>query len=487
MASSGSTLSLTMHRAFGNTKHRCSTKTIKILPEKRNFYIFIQTDKPIYKPGDEVKFRILVIDSDMKPFHMNSLKLDIIDPFGRIIETFSNLEVQYLGLFEDIFKLSSRTVLGDWNIQAVVDNKEQYKTAKTFGVQKYILPLFEVHVETNEKHYLLDHDINFIFYAKYSFGEFVTGNAELVIRNQATGYEYFRNLFRNVEVVETFSKNIKYHLHIDTSDVVALEALVIFTEPGSGLSFNKSTVFNAHNGNKYKVTPFHPSKFSFGSNFKVTVHVTEWNGEKFKNSNEKVEMKFSFTTSDFNNLGKLVHMPIIDGVASYDIEVPMKAELLHLEVKFTNSRTYVESEIYRARIEPGSVGGGISALNVDHEPKKYVKIRVKSDLGGLLQIILIKIIQNSTFSPRLNDRVKISIKTDSKLKNILSIITNKLGNIQSEVISCNNNANCEFYITINENMMPSSTVTVYNVVDKSHIYYGSTRIGTDVFKEDNVS
>lgn len=373
MARSGSLLNLTLHRSVisaGSTVHQCSTKSIRILPEQRNFYIFIQTDKPIYKPGDKVRIRILVIEPDMKPFHMNNLKVDLTDPFGRIIQTFNNIENQYLGIFEETFKLSSSTMFGDWNIQVVVDNKEQYRTTKVFAVQKYILPLFEVYINTNNQHYSLDDTVVISFYAKYSFGEFVTGNAELVIRGRDNDIEYYRNLYRNVDIVDGISKKINYNLNVDTLDEIALEAVVTFTELESELSFNKSTIFYAYNKNYYKVTPLHPSKFTPDSNFTVTVHVTEWNDKKLKNSNEKVDLKFSFTTADFDNFGKIVYMPIVDGVATYNIEVPKNAELLHLEVKFTNSKTYIEHKVYRARIERGIIESGILTLDVDHEPKR---------------------------------------------------------------------------------------------------------------------
>lgn len=373
MARSGSTLNLILYRSVnssGSTIHQCSTKSIKILPEQRNFYIFIQTDKPIYKPGDNIRFRILVIDSDMKPFHMNNINVDITDPFGRIIETFKNLESQYLGIFEESFKLSSSTIFGDWDIQVVVDNKEEYKTAKNFTVQNYILPLFEVHIDTDNQHYSLDDRVQISFYAKYSFGEFVTGNAELVIKNRDNGIEYYRNLHRNVDIVDSISKRINDELNVDTSDEVALEAVVTFTELESGISFNKSTTFYAHNKNYYKVTPYHPLKFTPDSNFTVTVYITEWNGKKLKNSNEKIDLTFSFTTAEFDNFGKIVYMPIVDGVAVYDVEVPKNAELLHLEVKFTNSKTYIEHKTYRAKIERGIVESGILTLDVEHEPKR---------------------------------------------------------------------------------------------------------------------
>lgn len=59
--------------------------------------------------------------------------------------------------------------------------------------------------------------------------------------------------------------------------------------------------------------------------------------------------------------------------------------------------------------------------------------------------------------------------------------------MQSEIINCNNNKNCDYFVTINKEMMPMSTLTVYHIVDKSHIYQGSTNIGTKTFERNHVS
>ena len=42
------------------------TKEIIVVPKK--YSVFIQTDKEVYKPGDEVLYRILILDSDIKPY-----------------------------------------------------------------------------------------------------------------------------------------------------------------------------------------------------------------------------------------------------------------------------------------------------------------------------------------------------------------------------------------------------------------------------------
>lgn len=39
--------------------------------ESKNCSIFIQTDKAIYKPGESIKFRILVLDFNLKPIELD--------------------------------------------------------------------------------------------------------------------------------------------------------------------------------------------------------------------------------------------------------------------------------------------------------------------------------------------------------------------------------------------------------------------------------
>lgn len=39
--------------------------------ESKNCSIFIQSDKAIYKPGETIKFRVLVLDFNLKPFEFD--------------------------------------------------------------------------------------------------------------------------------------------------------------------------------------------------------------------------------------------------------------------------------------------------------------------------------------------------------------------------------------------------------------------------------
>lgn len=45
--------------------------------ESKNCSIFIQTDKALYKPGEAIKFRILVLDFNLKPFELDDVELKV--------------------------------------------------------------------------------------------------------------------------------------------------------------------------------------------------------------------------------------------------------------------------------------------------------------------------------------------------------------------------------------------------------------------------
>lgn len=62
--------------AEGQTGVAFTTETTINLPSK-NQSILIQTDKAMYKPGDKVKFRVLVINSDTIAATINKMNVFI--------------------------------------------------------------------------------------------------------------------------------------------------------------------------------------------------------------------------------------------------------------------------------------------------------------------------------------------------------------------------------------------------------------------------
>ena len=68
----------------------------------------------------------------------------------------------------------------------------------------------------------------------------------------------------------------------------------------------------------------------------------------------------------------------------------------------------------------------------------------------------------------------------------MSVMT-RYGNTKSQQIKCNGKLLCEFEVEIEEEMMPHSTIMVYDVKDKQTIFQGQTRIETENLGRNHVS
>ncbi|XP_052895525.1 thioester-containing protein 1 allele S3-like [Anopheles moucheti] len=139
----------------------------------------IQIDKPVYKPGDTVKFRVIVLDSELKPpARVKSIQVTIRDPRTNEIRKWSTAKL-YAGVFEGDLQIAPTPMLGIWSISVKLDGEEL--VSKTFEVKEYVLSSFDVEVIPSvvplEKHQGLTLTID----ANYHFGKPVKGIAKFKV------------------------------------------------------------------------------------------------------------------------------------------------------------------------------------------------------------------------------------------------------------------------------------------------------------------
>ncbi|KAG9493736.1 hypothetical protein GDO78_001552 [Eleutherodactylus coqui] len=89
---------------------------IQISVEVKNISVLIQTDKPLYKAGENVKIRIISVNPDLKPYKGN-VDLVIKDPGYNIVQQRLSMKSD-LGVVSTDFSLSDNPMLGVWNIEA---------------------------------------------------------------------------------------------------------------------------------------------------------------------------------------------------------------------------------------------------------------------------------------------------------------------------------------------------------------------------------
>uniref|UniRef100_A0A667WKL1 Complement component c3b, tandem duplicate 1 n=1 Tax=Myripristis murdjan TaxID=586833 RepID=A0A667WKL1_9TELE len=142
-------------------------------------YIFIQTDKPIYNPGDTVRCRALVSSPSFKAFD-SSITVEFQNPDGVVVKQTARTRA-IDGVFPDTFVLSEIVNEGTWKVIAKFDHWPQNTFSSQFEVKKYVLPAFNVTL-TPKKSYLKldDTELEVEISAKYLYGEPVQGKAYVV-------------------------------------------------------------------------------------------------------------------------------------------------------------------------------------------------------------------------------------------------------------------------------------------------------------------
>ena len=119
-----------------------SFKEITIL--KKENYPLIQTDKGQYKAKDVVKFRVLLVDQDLKPSEVEMIdELWVEDPRNRRIAQWKDQDLDK-GLMQQQFQLSEEPELGTWTINFKAGS---IKDRTTFTVSEYVLPKYEVTID----------------------------------------------------------------------------------------------------------------------------------------------------------------------------------------------------------------------------------------------------------------------------------------------------------------------------------------------------
>ena len=150
--------------------------------------LIIETDKPIYKPGQDVKLRIISLGPMMNPLS-KEIEISVFD--SKNIKVFrKKARTDEFGFYELSFPLSEEPNLGRWRVE--VKSGDSLSSVE-FRVEKYSLPKFGISVELSKSWFLPDESIRGVVKAEYSFGRAVKGTLEIrAMRYVGKWEEYFR-------------------------------------------------------------------------------------------------------------------------------------------------------------------------------------------------------------------------------------------------------------------------------------------------------
>lgn len=133
--------------------------------------LFIETDKPIYKPGQTIHGRILSLNNNLLPVQEN-ITVEIADAKG--IKVFKEeLNSNEYGVASFDLPLANELNLGTWKVKA---SAGESVSNVDIQVDKYVLPKFDVSLETPQEWFLVSDGITGTVSANYFFGKEVEGD-----------------------------------------------------------------------------------------------------------------------------------------------------------------------------------------------------------------------------------------------------------------------------------------------------------------------
>ncbi|XP_004476027.2 CD109 antigen [Dasypus novemcinctus] len=276
--------------------------------ETKRLSVFIQTDKPQYKPKQEVKFRVVTVFSDFKPYK-TSLSILIKDPKSNLIQQWLS-EQNDLGVVSKTFQLSSHPILGDWSIQVQVTGQTYYQS---FQVSEYVLPKFEVTLQTPLYCSLNSKNLNGTVRAKYTYGKPVKGHVTLTflplsfwgVKKNITkvfkinGSAHFSFNDEEMKEVMDFSNSLSEHVHLSSAGPV--EILATVTDSLTGLSGNASSnvFFKQHD---YIIEFFdYATVLKPSLNFTATVKISRSDGNQLTLEERKNNVVITVTQKNYTD------------------------------------------------------------------------------------------------------------------------------------------------------------------------------------------
>ncbi|XP_063772890.1 CD109 antigen [Pseudophryne corroboree] len=322
--------------------------------KSKSFSVFIETNSVFYKPAQEVKIRIVTFSADLKPY-TSTIDIHVMDPHGNLIEQWLEEKAE-LGVVSNSFQLSDNPILGDWSIKVKLHHQLHYQT---FTVAQYVLPKFEVVLNT-PSHYsiksaLLEGDVT----AKYTYGMPVKGKLTVTLLNTAV-YQRKNNITKNFEIngylkfsfTNLEMKKLLSYEHTPSDSVATtfsgpVDVVVMVTEDLTGVTQNQSSSIYVIVKEYYVDFYNYPTVLKPMLNFTTYLRLRRYDGRELTAEEREndvsvtvTQSKMFFTEGKFNKMLPDENMEL-EQFQTYSVpengrihmEIPIHSDTIHLKIK----------------------------------------------------------------------------------------------------------------------------------------------------------
>ncbi|XP_071524396.1 alpha-1-inhibitor 3-like [Panulirus ornatus] len=218
---------------FGTVGGTEITRTEGINLKRNTETTFLQTDKYLYQPGQNVKFRILTLaGADLLVSNKPYPEVWVTTPSRTRIAQWKNVD-NTAGLVHLDFDLADEPEEGIYYVY--VKTPDGSTESRSFKVEDFVLPRFEVTVKPPSYIQAIDEEFTFTVCANYTFGQPVKGNLSLTVDNgqrKKCRVEVTRNvtIFGCADVKLTAAE-----MQVIDCNVYSLTANAIVAEEGTGV------------------------------------------------------------------------------------------------------------------------------------------------------------------------------------------------------------------------------------------------------------
>lgn len=159
------------------TKGEFGKREVVVPITKHSGYAFIQTDKPLYLPNQNVEIRVFSLTEKLLP-NREIFALEVKNP-NDVQVMFNETKPEASGIATTKFTLSSAPMFGNWKIIVHYGYKQSAKSTINFEVKEYVLPRFSVEIKTPRTILSTNKTIEGTVKARYVYGEPVQGTVIL--------------------------------------------------------------------------------------------------------------------------------------------------------------------------------------------------------------------------------------------------------------------------------------------------------------------
>ncbi|XP_077390785.1 C3 and PZP-like alpha-2-macroglobulin domain-containing protein 8 [Festucalex cinctus] len=312
--------------------HNYTTVTV----ESKGTAVFIQTDKPVYKPKHKVFINVYTVSPDLRPVN-DKIDAYILDPRGSRMVQWKGLKSICCGIVNMSFPLSDQPVFGEWVIFVDVQG---HTYNKSFDVQKYVIPKFELTIDPPRYIRDLNTCEQATVRARYTFGKAVSG--KLSVNMTVNGVGYYRHetghpVIKNMEMKGSanFSLCVKDMMPLDVADhfrgTVSIWASLTSTDGSRQTTFDDSTPVHKQLID-VRYSKDTRKQFKPGLPYKGKIEVTYPDGSPA--DGVRVRVKAELSPKDNVYTSELIAK---DGQATFEIpSIPTAAQYVWLETKVTS-------------------------------------------------------------------------------------------------------------------------------------------------------